>query len=119
MRTKLAGWKTKALSAGDRAIAYQARPDVNSLTYHGCFGAPNKYFMTNGIHFCYLLLWLGGGEGEEALEGMEELCKPVEKDGLGFMALDAVLQAFSCKLWWWLRTTSTLWTRFMSVKYGQ
>ena len=33
------------------------------------------------------------------------LCFPTEQNGLGIHTLDDVLKAFSCQLWWKLRTS--------------
>ena len=39
------------------------------------------------------------------------------RGGVGFRQVREVYNAFSCKLWWCLRTGSSLWSQFMRAKY--
>ena len=46
------------------------------------------------------------------------VCKPTQENGLGLCRLEDNVNAFGCKLWWKLRSTETLWARFIHSKYA-
>ncbi|KAI3461929.1 hypothetical protein Pfo_018592 [Paulownia fortunei] len=45
------------------------------------------------------------------------ICSPVEEGGLGIRKIEHVVKAFSLKLWWRFRTTTSLWASYMLQKY--
>ncbi|KAI3473497.1 hypothetical protein Pfo_031457, partial [Paulownia fortunei] len=45
------------------------------------------------------------------------ICSPVEESGLGIRKIEHVVKAFSLKLWWRFRTTTSLWASYMLQKY--
>nr|XP_027102979.1 uncharacterized protein LOC113724256 [Coffea arabica] len=47
----------------------------------------------------------------------EKLCFPEKEGGVGFRSLQAVVEAFSCKLWWMFRCGQSLWAKFMRARY--
>nr|XP_027122067.1 uncharacterized protein LOC113739011 [Coffea arabica] len=47
----------------------------------------------------------------------EKLCFLVEKGGVNFRSLQAIVEAFSCKLWWMFRRGQSLWAQFIRARY--
>lgn len=45
-----------------------------------------------------------------------ECCFPVKEGGIGLRSISDVIKAFSIKLWWNLRTSNSLWGRYMHQK---
>ncbi|MDV3170466.1 MAG: GTPase, partial [Candidatus Phytoplasma australasiaticum] len=47
----------------------------------------------------------------------EDMCYPKSEGGVGFRSLYDVSKALFCKLWWNFRTSTSLWSSFIWIKY--
>lgn len=45
------------------------------------------------------------------------ICNPIEEGGMGLRDIEVVIKAFSTKMWWNFRNSSSLWAKFFYVRY--
>ncbi|XP_027156511.1 uncharacterized protein LOC113757398 [Coffea eugenioides] len=115
--TRILSWRSKLLSPGGRLVLI--KHVLSSLPTHLLSAAVIPVATFKSIErICANFLW--GTSTEQTKHHWilwSQLCYPVMEGGTGFRRVRDVYNAFSCKLWWGLRTGSSLWATFMRAKY--
>ncbi|XP_071920660.1 uncharacterized protein [Coffea arabica] len=114
---RILSWRSKLLSPGGRLVLI--KHVLSSLPTHLLSAAVIPVATFKSIErICANFLW--GTSTEQTKHHWirwSQLCYPVTEGGIGFQRVRNVYNAFSCKLWWSLRTGSSLWATFMRAKY--
>lgn len=116
IRGRISHWSSKLLSKGGKIILL--RHVLGSMPLYLCqVMDPPKAIMISIGRLFNTFLW--DSESRKIhWTSWEKLCFPKE-GGLGFRSLKAMVQAFSCKLWWNFRLQVSPWAKFMLCKYAQ
>ncbi|XP_071920659.1 uncharacterized protein [Coffea arabica] len=117
IRGRISHWSSKLLSMGGKIILL--RHVLGSMPLYLCqVMDPSKAIIISIARLFNAFLW-----DDESWKihwtSWEKLCFPKEEGGLGFRSLEAMVQAFSCKLWWNFRLQVSPWAKFMLCKYAQ
>ena len=117
IQAKLAGWKNRLLSPGGRLILI--KHVLSSIPIYTLAVSELPRGVIKRIEKLMSTFLWGEVEGRDKRHWRkwQALCKPTQENGLGLRRLQDVQDAFGCKLWWKMRTSDTLWTRFMRAKH--
>ncbi|XP_027166413.1 uncharacterized protein LOC113766418 [Coffea eugenioides] len=114
---RILSWRSKLLSPGGRLVLI--KHVLSAIPTHLLSAAVIPMAVFKAIErVCASFLWGSSGElNKHHWIKWSQLCYPEEEGGAGFRRVRDVYKAFSCKLWWILRTGSSLWVSFMRAKY--
>nr|XP_027067853.1 uncharacterized protein LOC113693523 [Coffea arabica] len=117
IQAKLVGWKNRLLSPGGRLILI--KHVLSSIPIYTLAVSELPRGVIKRIEKLMSTFLWGEVEGRDKRHWRkwQALCKPTQENGLGLRRLQDVQDAFGCKLWWKMRTSDTLWTRFMRAKH--
>nr|XP_027060692.1 uncharacterized protein LOC113687227 [Coffea arabica] len=116
---KLAGWQKKLLSQGGRLILIKHVLSAIPTHVLAVMDPPSgvlKELERLMANFFWGQTELGP---KHHWRSWKKLCYPVEEDGLGIRSFIDIQGAFSCKLWWQFRHSSSLWALFMRSRYSE
>ncbi|CDP11300.1 unnamed protein product [Coffea canephora] len=117
--TKLAGWQKKLLSQGGRLILIKHVLSAIPTHVLAIMDPPSgvlKELEQIMANFFWGQTELGPKHHRRS---WEKLCFPMEEDGLGIRSFKDIQGAFSCKLWWRFRHSTSLWALFMRSRYSE
>nr|XP_027103097.1 uncharacterized protein LOC113724387 [Coffea arabica] len=116
---KILSWKSRFLSLGGRIV--RIKHVLIAIPMHLLSAAVMPKTIFRVIEkACSDFLWgRVGGDPNRHWIRWSQLCYPVKEGGVGFRKLRDIYTAFSYKLWWSFCTGSSLWAKFLHVKYCQ
>ncbi|KAL0294606.1 UNVERIFIED_CONTAM: hypothetical protein Scaly_3118900 [Sesamum calycinum] len=117
MRLKLQGWGQSSLSHGGRLALIKSTLCSMPLHLIQVLNPPET--VLHSIEQIMARFFWGSTENHKKIHGTawKRICQPVKEGGLGIRRLSDVVVAFTYKLWWRFISGSSLWARFLHVKY--
>ncbi|EOY14356.1 Uncharacterized protein TCM_033752 [Theobroma cacao] len=114
---RITGWENKILSPGGRITLL--RSVLASLPIYLLQVLKPPVCVLERVNRLFNSFLWGGSAASKRIHwaSWAKIALPVTEGGLDIRSLAEVFEAFSMKLWWRFRTTDSLWTRFMRMKY--
>ncbi|EOY25454.1 Uncharacterized protein TCM_026877 [Theobroma cacao] len=114
---RITGWENKILSPGGRITLLKSV--LTSLPIYLFQVLKPPVCVLERINRIFNSFLWGGSAASKKIHwtSWAKISLPVKEGGLDIRSLAEVFEAFSMKLWWRFRTTDSLWTRFMRMKY--
>ncbi|KAI3446364.1 hypothetical protein Pfo_003029 [Paulownia fortunei] len=117
MRKRLQGWEKITLSHGDRLALIKSTLSTMPLYLIQVLHPPKMVIHTIEQIMARFFWGSTGAQKRMHWISWNTICSLVEEGGLGIRKIEHVVKAFSLKLWWRFRTTTSLWASYMLQKY--
>lgn len=111
---RLHGWHSRLLSSVGRLVLLRSVLSALPLHVMAAGGLPKSVIKM--IHRKMATFYWGDRHHWVA---WSKITLPVEEGGLGLRDLNALQQAYQCRIWWLYHKQDTLWSRYMHAKYGR
>ncbi|KAL0447058.1 UNVERIFIED_CONTAM: hypothetical protein Slati_1833700 [Sesamum latifolium] len=117
MGSKIGGWEKKFLSYGSRLLLIKSV--LLSMPIHLLLVTkPPKGVLDRIERMLNKFFWGSSGTTKRIhWSSWSRIGCPVAEGGLGVRQLTDTVSAFTHKLWWHFRTSSSLWSEFLNKKY--
>ncbi|WMV32542.1 hypothetical protein MTR67_025927 [Solanum verrucosum] len=117
IQNKLQLWKGKLLTFGGEIVLINSV--LQSIPIYLLSVSNSPKCVIHDIHRMFAkFMWNFKEEGRSThWIAWKDICVPKEEGGLGLRSLFDTSKALFAKLWWNFRTTNTLWSNYMWIKY--
>ncbi|XP_059291115.1 uncharacterized protein LOC132044631, partial [Lycium ferocissimum] len=117
VRDKLHAWKGKLLSLVGKAVLISSV--LQSIPIHMLSALKPPICVIKELHKIFTnFFWSNKQDGRcRYWATWLKMCYPKQEGGLGFRSIFDVSKALVTKLWWRFKTSNTLWSNFMWIKY--